>query len=101
MVITSIRNESLINVSDTTVGTVNFREEFYYLLRWARCSEFGSQTNFKMFRSNISNHSGSSLQHLFASADSYIRTILKNRDIDKAASERERSLDNCSSDIPV
>lgn len=95
MVITSIRNESLKKVSDTTVGTNNFKEQVCELLWWAGCSE--------MFRCNISNHGCSSLQNLFAITDSYLPIILKNRVtcINKVEIVLERSLEIGSSDNTV
>lgn len=100
-----VNNESLINVSDTNIniGTENEISKNAYVLFYDRQVSLDPvvKSLLKCLGATSAMTADSSLQSRFATADTYIPNILRNGDIDKAATVLKSSLVNCTSNNPV
>lgn len=100
-----VNNESLINVSDTNIniGTENEISKNAYVLFYDTQVSLDPVVKplLKCLGATSAMTADSSLQTRFATADTYIPNILKNGDIDKAATVLKSSLVNCTSNNPV
>lgn len=100
-----INNESFINVSDTyiNIGIENEISKNAYVHFYDRQVSLDPVVKplLKCLGAMSAMAADSSLQNRFATADTYIPNILKNGDIDKAATLLKSLLVNCTSNNSV